>query len=77
MPMELSHSTLLEMLLSARNIGAGRNISDDLLANPTAIEDSGFRLTEAPFQVRYDAIVCTRSTEVVWILEIDLEVCST
>jgi hypothetical protein len=76
MPVEFSQGTLLEMLLSACNVRACRNVSDDLLADPATREEPGLGLTEAPFQVGYGAGVGALSPEIVRILEIKLEVCS-
>jgi len=77
MPVKFSQGTLLKMLLSGCNIGACRNISDNLLTNPTARKEPGLGLTEAPFEVGHRASICTLSTEVVRVLQINLDVCST
>lgn len=77
MPMEFSHSSLLQMLLGSSNIYAGWDISENLLASPTAIEDPCLGLAEAPFQVDNGASICAFSTEIVRVLEVDLMVGST
>lgn len=53
MPMQLTNRSLLEMLLSSRNVLTSREVIDDLFANPAARIDLGFGVAEAPFKVRY------------------------
>lgn len=47
-----------------------REVLNDLLSRPTAREQSGLRVGEAPFQIRNKAIVGTRSTEMIRVLNI-------
>ena len=49
MPMELSNSTLLQVLLSGSNVFALWQVIVDLLSNPAIIEDLGLRIRESPF----------------------------
>lgn len=49
--MELTNGTFFQMLLRRRNIVALRKIIVDLLANPTARENLGLGVTEAPLQI--------------------------
>jgi hypothetical protein len=65
------------MLLGCSNVSAGWNISDNLLASPTAIEYFCLGLAEAPFQIGNGASICAFSAETVRVLEVDLMVCST
>jgi hypothetical protein len=65
------------MLLGSSNICAAWNISDNLLASPTAIKDLCLGIAEAPFQVNNGTSICAFSTEIVRVLEVDLTVGST
>ena len=57
MPMEFARGSLFEMLLSPCNIVTGREVGNDLLANPAAIEDLGLGVREAPLEVRDGACI--------------------
>jgi hypothetical protein len=49
MPVKLTDSALLQVLLGTRDVAALRQILDDLLANPTAGEEPCFGVGETPF----------------------------
>lgn len=70
MPVKLANGTLLQMLLCAGNVVTGRQISNDLLAHPTTLEDARLGVGEAPFQVGHRAGVGRLLSEVVWVLDI-------
>jgi hypothetical protein len=72
--MKFSHRSLLQMLLRTGNICTGWDISDDLLARPTAIKDPGLGIAKAPFKVWNGSSICTLSAEIVGVLEVDLVV---
>lgn len=76
MPVQLTNCSLGQVLLSPGNVMALREVSDDLLPDPTAFEYSRFGIRKAPFQIRHDATICRLATEVVWILKVELVVCS-
>lgn len=65
------------MLLRTSNIMRLREILNDLLSGPAAMEQSSLRLRETPFHIWDKTIVGTRSSELVRILEINGLVCST
>jgi hypothetical protein len=69
---ELTNSTLAQVLLSAGNVMTSGQILDDLLSNPAALQQARLGIREAPFQVRYDAVVCRLLSEVGRIGEINL-----
>lgn len=69
-PVQFADGALLQMLLSTSNVVAGRKISDDLLANPAALEDFGLGVGEAPFQIRYRAGVGGLLPKVVRVLQV-------
>ena len=77
MPMKLSYSSLVEMLLSSSNIRARREVSDNLLASPTAVKDPGLRVTEAPFQVWHDSAVGRLLSEIVGVGQVNLMISTT
>lgn len=62
------------MLLRAGYIMTLRQVLDDLLSDPTALEDARLGVGEAPFQVGYDAAVGGLLAEVVWVLQIEFVV---
>lgn len=76
MPVKFSDSTLDEMLLSARDVMAGRQILDDLFTEPTAFQETGLGVGEAPFEVGNNAVVSGLLTQVVWVLEVKFLVCA-
>ena len=55
--MEFTKSTFLQVLLSSGNVVTLRQIRDDLLTDPPAIEQSCLRVGEPPLEVRYHTIV--------------------
>lgn len=57
MPMELTRSSLLEVLLGACNVVTSRQVGNDLFANPAAVEDLGLGVREAPLEVRNGASI--------------------
>ena len=75
--MELSRCAFLKMLLSARNVCAGWKVCHELLAHPTAVQDSGLRVGERPLQIGYLSCIGGLSSQVVRVLQIDLSVGST
>ena len=77
MPMKLSYSSLVEMLLSSSNIRARWEVSDNLLASPTAVKDPGLGITEAPFQVWYDSAVGRLLSEIVRVGQVNLVISTT
>jgi hypothetical protein len=77
MPMKLAYSSLVEMLLSGSNIGARREISDNLLASPTAVKDPGLGVTEAPFQIWNDSAVGRLLSEIVGVGQVNLMISTT
>lgn len=55
MPMQLANGALLQVLLCGCDVVALRQIIVNLLADPATGKDSGLRVREAPFEVRYGA----------------------
>lgn len=51
MPVELTVSTLLQVLLRSRDVFARRDVRNHLLTDPTSVVDFCFRIRKAPFQV--------------------------
>ena len=74
--MELTQRTLLQVLLRRSNVVARRQISDDLLAHPAAVEEARPGVGETPFQVGYDTIVGALLSKIVGILKIQGLVCA-
>ena len=72
MPMQLAVRSFGQVHLRGRQIGTGGKIGDDLFPNPAAWEDSCSRVGEAPFQVRYRAMVGRLGAEIVGVGPIDL-----
>lgn len=77
MPVQLTGSPLLQVLLGTSNIMTLWQILNDLLAGPTAREQFGLRLRETPLDVGNEAIVRGRGTKLIWILQIHSLVRST
>ena len=75
--MKLSYSSLVEMLLGGSYIRTRWEISNNLLTGPTAIEDSGFRVTKAPFQVWYNSAVGRLLSKIVGVGEVNLVISTT
>lgn len=69
-PVKLTDRALGEMLLSCRYVGAHRQVSDDLLTNPSSLQKASLGVGKAPFQVGYDAIVGALLAQVVGVLEV-------
>lgn len=69
-PVQLTGSPLLQMLLSTSDIMALWQILNDLLTGPTAREQSSLRLGKTPLDVGDKAIVGGRGAKLIWILEI-------
>jgi hypothetical protein len=57
MPMKLTRSAFLQMLLSSRNIMALGQILQDLFADPSAVENLGFGVGKPPFQIGYGSSI--------------------
>lgn len=68
--MKLTDSTLLEMLLSTSDIMTLRQVLNDLLSGPAAIEELGLRLREAPLHIWDKSIVSTRGSQLVGVLKV-------
>lgn len=69
--MELADGALRQVLLGCRQIMTGREIRDDLLANPTAFQDPRLGVGETPFKIRHQTIISTLLAKVVRILEVE------
>src|SRR4051794_19246769 len=74
MPVELSDSTLLKMLLRSGYVVTLGQVLYHLFAYPAAIEEFGFRVGESPFQVWHCACIRSLFTKVGWVVKIDLMV---
>lgn len=77
MPMEFSDSTLLQVLLSSRDVMTGREIGGDLFTDPTTREDVGLGVRESPFQVGDITLVPVLLTQVIRVLQVNGFVCAT
>ena len=77
MPMELSYSSLVEMLLCSGDVRTRREIRDHLFTSPPFIENSSFGVTEAPFQVWHDSIVGRLLCEIIGVGQINLMIRTT
>ena len=60
------------MLLRGRDVMTRRQIGNDLLPDPSTIQQSGLRIGEAPFEVHHQAIIRGLSAQVIWILKVKL-----
>lgn len=69
-PVEFSNSTLLEMLLSGRDVMTLREILDDLLPDPAAFEETSLGVRETPLQVGHNTVIRGLLSKVVGVLEI-------
>lgn len=69
-PVKLTDRALGEMLLSRRDVGAHREVCDDLLPNPSSLEEASLGVGETPFQVGNDAIVGALLAQVVGVLKV-------
>jgi len=67
-PVELADGAFLQVLLGGGNVMALRQVLDDLLAQPAAIEQPCLGVGESPLQVWDDAVVGALPAEVVRIL---------
>lgn len=76
-PVELSGRALLEMLLSGSNVVALRQILDDLLSDPTAVQQASLGVGEAPLQIGNNTRVGGLATQVVRVLQVSSWVGST
>ena len=74
--MELAYCALGEMLLRGRDVVALGQVLDDLLAEPSSLEEPRFGVGEPPLQVGDNASICRLLTEVVWVGNIDLPICA-
>lgn len=68
--MQLSNSTLLQVLLRTSNIVTLWQVLHNLLSGPTAGEQSGLGLRETPLHIGHKSIIGARSAELVRVLEI-------
>lgn len=71
MPMQLSNSTLLQVLLGSRNIMTSRKIRSDLFPGPATREDIGLGVGESPFQVLNVTTVSILLAQIIWILQVN------
>lgn len=71
-PVELTNGALDQVLLGTRDVMARGKILDDLLTDPTTLQKTSLGIREAPLEVGNNAIVRRLTTEVVWVLEIEL-----
>lgn len=55
--MKLTDGTLTQMLLGSSDVVAGREVGDDLLPDPAAVEDARLGVGEGPFQAGNTASV--------------------
>lgn len=76
MPMELPYCALGEMLLRGRDVVALGQVLDDLLAEPSSLEEPRFGVGEPPLQVWDNSGICRLLAQVVRVSNIDLPVCS-
>lgn len=74
MPMQFTDGALLEMLLGSRDVVALGKILDDLLTEPSTLEEPRLGVREAPLEVRYNAIVRGLLSEVVRVGDVNLMV---
>jgi hypothetical protein len=74
--MKFSGCTLLQVLLSTRDVRASRKICYNLLADPSPIQDSCLGVREAPFQVGHHTSIRALSAQIIGVLEIDLMICA-
>lgn len=70
MPVQLSNGTLLQVLLRTSNIVTLWQVLDDLLSGPTAGEQSGLGLREAPLHIGHESIIGARGAELIRVLDI-------
>ena len=75
--MKFSDSALLEMLLSTGDVMGGGKICDDLLTDPTTLQESRLGVGEAPFEVWHNALVSGLLPKVIRVLEVEFLVGST
>lgn len=71
-PVKLTHSTLGQVLLSSGNVVTRRQISDDLLTNPSTVQDTGLGVGETPLEVGNDTLISGLLTKAVGVLEVNL-----
>jgi len=76
MPVELAQRSLFEVLLRTSNVLTLRQIVDILGASPAAGKDLGFGEREGPLQVWHGAGIYRLTAESVWVLEVELAICS-
>jgi hypothetical protein len=77
MPVKFSDGSFFQVLLRTGNIVTLRQVLNNLLSDPTALENSRLGVGEAPFQVGDNAIVGRLLPEVVRILQVKLMVGTT
>ena len=72
MPVKLTQSSLLQMLLRTSNVLTLRQVIDILGARPAAREDLRLGQRERPFQIWDVAGIYGLAAESIWVLEIKL-----
>lgn len=77
MPVKLTDRSLSQVLLGGGNVGAARQIGDDLLTQPASVEDARVGIGEAPLQVRDNAGISSLLAEIVRVLQVQVLVGST
>lgn len=71
MPVQLTDSPLLQMLLGTGDVMALRQILNDLFTGPAAVEQLCLTLREAPFHIGDEAVVSAWGAELIWVLQVD------
>ena len=74
--MKLAYCALGEMLLRGRDVVALRQVLNDLLAEPSSLEEPRFGVGEPPLQIGDNSSICRLLAEVVRVGNVDLPVCS-
>lgn len=76
MPVQLTDSSLYQMLLGTGNVVTLWKIGRDLLPRPASRIEISLGIRETPFQIRNISIVCRLAAQVIRVLYIDSMVCS-
>jgi hypothetical protein len=71
-PVKLPDGALAQVLLGSSDVVALRQVLNNLLPNPSAIEEASLGVRKAPFEVRYDAVVRGLAAKVVRVLQVQL-----
>lgn len=75
--MEFTNSALDQVLLGTRDVVARGEILNDLLTDPTALQETSLGIGEAPLEVGNNTVVGRLTAEVIGVLEIKLLVGAT